>query len=170
MFEHLEAIEFKRLGGNEFKYKEKKEDEKETSSSDKEEVVFQALMELKGVGLWLCSIVLAGLSGDAKVFLEMRKSDGVLSNPSLLNLDSSICGVMMEKGCVLKDVKELKDSATFLAVVIAGKNSSDAAEELRRKMGVFEKMLDGLGKEVNLFFSEVLAWRNQLLDGIRFRK
>ncbi|XP_050212074.1 uncharacterized protein LOC126662212 [Mercurialis annua] len=173
--DRLRAIEFKRSGGggNKFKVQENEEDRKEGScSSGKERVVLQALMEMRSVELWLCSIMMVGLSGESKIYLQMRKSAGVLSNPSLVNLDSVISGVVIAKRCVLKEVKELKDSGLFVAAAVsAGENRSrDAAEEMQRKLEVFENLLDGLGKTVNSLFSDVLARRNQLLNGIRFRK
>eukprot|EP00257_Ricinus_communis_P023877 XP_015583988.1 uncharacterized protein LOC107262485 [Ricinus communis] len=84
----------------------------------------------------------------------------------LLNSISSSLSYLGQIRLALSHALSLVESSPSSGI----EHSSDAAEELRRKMEVFEKMLDGLGKEVNLFFSEVLAWRNELLDGIRFRK
>ncbi|KAF2319661.1 hypothetical protein GH714_017895 [Hevea brasiliensis] len=167
--ERLKMIEFKSLR-KEFKDQENKEDEKKRSSSDKEWVILQALLELRSTGFWVCSIVLAGLCGDDRAYLKMRRAAGALSNPALINLDSIICGVVTEKGCVLKEVRELKDSADCLAAAIDSKNGSDAAEEMQRKLQEFEKLLDGLSKEVNCLFSELLAGRKELLNGIRIQK
>ncbi|KAJ9174567.1 hypothetical protein P3X46_013202 [Hevea brasiliensis] len=169
--ERLKTIEFMSFT-KEFKDQENKIDEsKERSWSDKEWVILQALMELRSTGFWVCSIVLAGLCGDDRAYLAMRKSSGALSNPTLINLDSSVCGVIMGEGCVLKEVRELKDSADCLVEAIAGESSSDAAaEEMRRKLEEFEKLLDGLGKEVDRLFFELLAGRNELLDCIRLQK
>lgn len=165
----LKMIEFKSFR-KEFGVQENKEDDKERSCSDKEKVVQQALTELRSTGFWVCSVVLAGLCGDDRAYLTMRRSAGALSNPALINLDSMIYGIPMEKRCVLKEVIELKDSADCLEAAIAGKHSSDAAEEMQRKLEEFEKLLDGLGKEVNCLFSELLAARNELLNGIRTQK
>ncbi|KAF2293719.1 hypothetical protein GH714_004315 [Hevea brasiliensis] len=168
--ERLKTIEFMSFT-KEFKDQENKIDEsKEISWSDKEWVILQALMELRSTGFWVCSIVLAGLCGDDRAYLAMRKSSGALSNPTLINLDSSVCGVVIGEGCVLKEVRELKDSADCLVEAIAGESSSDAAaEEMRRKLEEFEKLLDRLGKEVDR--SSLSCWgRNELLDCIRLQK
>lgn len=168
--ERLKTIEFKSII-KDIKDQVNKEDErKERSCSDKEWVVLQALMELRSIGFWVCSIVSVGLSGDDRAYLEMKKSAGAFSNPALINLDSIISRVIMEKGCVLKENRELKDSADCVAEAIAGEKSSDAAEEMLKKLEEFEKLLDNLGKEVDCLFSELLAGRNELLDGIRFQK
>lgn len=167
--EHLKAIKFK-SSSQDFKVQENKEDEKETYCSDQEWVICQALRELKSVGFWVCYIALAGLCGDAKAYLEMRKSFGMVSNSPLIDLDSSICGVIVEKRAVLKDVEELNDAAACLAAAIAIEKCDNEAEELKRRLKVFENLLDGLRNEVDHLFSKVLAGRNELLDGIRHRK
>ena len=102
--------------------------------------------------------------------MEMRKVGGFLSNhSSLINLDSVIYGVMTEKRVVLREVKELTDAANCLANGLQTQEGGGVAE-MQRKLEMFEKMLDGLGKEVDCLFSEVLAGRNRLLSGIRHPK
>ncbi|KDP43606.1 hypothetical protein JCGZ_16893 [Jatropha curcas] len=167
--ERLKAIEFKNPR-KEFKFQEYKEAEEERSCLDKEWVILQALMELRSVGFWVCSVLFGGLCGDAKGFLEMRKLAGNLSNPALIKLDSIILEVVMKKGCVLKEVKELNDAAASLAAAIASGNSRNAAEELQTRLGMIGKLLDSLTKEVDCLFNEVLVGRNDLLNGIRSTK
>ncbi|KAK2636966.1 hypothetical protein Ddye_031758 [Dipteronia dyeriana] len=150
---------------------EEEEAEEDGFCSKKVKVVDVALMELKSIGFWVCGVILAGLSGDAKAYMEMRESEGGYSNSALKSLDSVICEVIMEeeKRGVLKDVRELNDSANCLAAASeTGKgDSSEQAEELKRRLEVFEMVLDNLGKEVDHLFSKLLAGRNELIDGIR---
>ncbi|KAJ0094701.1 hypothetical protein Patl1_17091 [Pistacia atlantica] len=150
-----------------FKETQSKEDvEERFNFSNKEKIVHLALTDIKSVGFWICGVILAGLSGDSKPYLEMIKRLGGLSSSALRDLDSSICEAI-NKGVVLKEVKELNDSAARLAAAVEAGNSSDAVEELRRRVEVFEKLMDGLTKEVDHLFSKLLAGRNELLNGIR---
>ncbi|KAH7570603.1 hypothetical protein ACOSP7_018881 [Xanthoceras sorbifolium] len=138
--------------------------------SNKERAVNEALMEVKSIGFWACGVILAGLSGDAKAYVDMRNSGGGFSNSALSSLDSSICEMMLEKkGGVLKEVRELNDSANCLAAALETGESGNqkAAEELQRRLEAFEKVLDNMGSEVDHLFSKLLAGRNQLVDGIR---
>ncbi|KAI9170014.1 hypothetical protein LWI28_021074 [Acer negundo] len=163
---------FKRPKNNKVEDGEKEVEEEDRFCSKKVKVVEEALMELKSIGFWVCGVILAGLSGDAKAYMEMRESEGGYSNSALKSLDSVICELIMEeeKRGVLKDVRELNDSANCLATALEtgkGDSSSEKAEELKRRLEVFEMVLDNLGKEVDHLFSKLLAGRNELIDGIR---
>ena len=70
---------------------------------------------------------------------------------------------------MLKEVKELTGEADSLANELETRKGGNIAE-MQRKLEMFEKMLDELGKELDSLFSEVLAGRNQLLSGIRHPK
>ncbi|KAJ0039232.1 hypothetical protein Pint_23882 [Pistacia integerrima] len=167
--ERLKTIQMKGSSSSKDSFKEtqNKEDGEESSNfSNKEKIVHLALTDIKSVGFWICGVILAGLSGDSEPYLEMIKRLGGLSSSALSDLDSSICEAI-NKGVVLKEVKELNDSAARLAAAVEAGNSSDAVEELRRRLEVFEKLMDGLTKEVDHLFSKLLAGRNELLNGIR---
>ncbi|CAK7330958.1 unnamed protein product [Dovyalis caffra] len=167
--EHFNAIKFNR-SIKDFEGQDDKENEKDLPLSDEEWIINQALIELKSVGFWVCYVLLAGLSGDAKAYLEIRKSAGMFSNSSVIKLDMSISEAMMDRGVVLKEVKELNDAAACIAAATAIEKVSNQAEEMQRRLKAFEQLLDGLEKEVNSLFSKILAERNELLDGIRLRK
>ncbi|KAK1553460.1 hypothetical protein Q3G72_035557 [Acer saccharum] len=165
---------FKRPKNN--KVEDGEEEAENRFCSKKEKVVDEALMELKSIGFWVCGVLLAGLSDDAKAYMEMRESEGGYSNSALKSLDSVICEVIMEeeKRGVLKDVRELNDSANCLAAALetgkgdsSSSSSSEKAEELKRRLEIFEMGLDNLGKEVDHLFSKLLAGRNELINGIR---
>lgn len=141
---------------------------KEASCSGKEEVIHQAIMAMESLGYWVCGIVLSGLSGGEKPYSEMKKlGGGVLKFSSFTRLDASVCEVIVEKKGELKEVKEVNDAVACLVAAIANGKSSDEAKELRRRLEVFERQLEGFGKEVDHLFSEVLSGRNQLLNGFR---
>ncbi|KAG6761044.1 hypothetical protein POTOM_034234 [Populus tomentosa] len=168
--EHIKAIKFNSPIKH-FKGQDKIDDEKERPCSGEEWIIDQALIELKSVGFWVCYVLLAGLSGDAKAYLEMRKSTtGMFSNSSVIKLDMSISEAVMDRGVVLKEVIELKDAADCIAAATANEKVSHRAEEMQRRLKAFEQLLDGLDKEVNSLFSKILAGRNELLDGIRHTK
>ncbi|GAV69084.1 hypothetical protein CFOL_v3_12585, partial [Cephalotus follicularis] len=140
----------------------------ESSFTDKGRAVHQALKEIKSLGFWICGSVLASLCGDAKPYLEMRKfTDEFGANLLFNGLESSVCDAIMEKGYVLKEVKDPRDTAASLVSAIIIQNSSEGAEEMQRRLEVYEKLLDGLREEVDRFFSKVMEVRNEMLASIR---
>lgn len=78
----------------------------------------------------------------------------------------------MEKGEVLKEVKELNNAAASLeSAIVSGKSTTDdAAKDLERRLGVFEKQLEALEKQVDNLFTDTLAGRNELLAHLRQHK
>ncbi|KAF5736471.1 hypothetical protein HS088_TW14G00614 [Tripterygium wilfordii] len=163
--EHVKAIRLKRLiKDSEEKYN--KVSIQGSCSSSKEGIIQQGLMEMESIGYWVCGIVLAGLSGDSDQYLK-RKEAGKITNSTLIRMDASVSEAM-EKGGLVKEVKELNDAADCLVSAITTKGESrNAVEELQKRLEAFEKLLDVLGKEVDCLFKEVLAGRNQMLNGIR---
>ena len=166
---HLKAIQPQSLS-KDFKGLVNKEDGDDKFSSCKERVVNQALMEIKNIGFWVCGVVLACLSGEAKPYLEIKQLIARFNSALLISVDSCISDVIVEKVEVLKEVKELNNVAASLASAIVSGKSSDAAKDLDRRLGVFEKQLEALEKQVDNLFSKVFAGRNELLLHIRRRK
>ena len=151
--------------------KELKEGEgKERICSGEEGVLHEALTVMRSIGFWVCGIVLSCLCSDSKPYLEMRKSVGGLENSSFADLDSSMCEIVMQKGVVLKEVEELNDAVSCLVAGLVSGKYSEAAKEMQGKLEVYEKLVDGLRKEVDHLFSEVLAARNELVDCLRHQK
>lgn len=167
--ERLKEFEFKTFS-KDFKPQQIKEAEQERPCSDKEWIIHQALLEVKSVEFWVCSFVMAALSGDAKPYLEMRKSVCIQSNNSLVNLDNRIYEMIVEKGVALKEVQELNEGAAGLASSTDNGRSSDAVHEMHNRLSVFEELLHSFKKEVDRLFSQVLNGRNELLDSIRHWK
>lgn len=145
-------------------------EDKEKISSGEEWIVHQALTIMKGISFWVCGLVLSCLYDDSKPYLEMRKSvDGMVNSP-FAELDSAIYEIVMKKGSVLKEVNELNDAVSCLAAALVSEKSSEASQELEAKLEVYETFLDGLRKEVDHLFTEVLANRNKLVDCLRHPK
>lgn len=167
--ERLKAVE-PRSVSMDLREGEAKEDGKERICSGEEEVMHEALAVMKSIGFWVCGIVLSCLCSDGKPYLEMRKSVGGLENSSFVELDSSICEIVMEKGGVLKEVKELNDAVSCLVAALVSGEYSEAAQEMQGKLEVYEKLVDGLQTEVDHLFSEILAARNKLVDCLRHPK
>lgn len=156
----------------EFRKEHSKENGKEMSCSGKETAIHEAMMVMEGLGFWVCGILLSALCGEAKPYLEVRNFSGrlVVFSSSFTRLDSSISEAIMEKKSELTEVKELKDTVARLVADITSGKSRDAAEELQRKLEVFEKLVESLEKEVDHLFKEVLSGRNQLLNSLGQRK
>ncbi|OMP00819.1 hypothetical protein COLO4_12331 [Corchorus olitorius] len=153
-------------------YKENSKENKLSASNkgNKGRVVNEALQEIKHIGFWVCGVVLATLSGEAKPYLEMKKQLIPNSSSLLIGVDSYIYNVIVGKAEGLKEVKELNNAAASLASAIVSGKCSDAAKELEKRLGVFQKHLEALGKEVDKLFSKVLGARNQLLHGVPHHK
>ncbi|EOX96597.1 Uncharacterized protein TCM_005819 [Theobroma cacao] len=167
---HLKAIQ-PQSSSKDYKWQENKGDGDEKFSSCKEKVVNLALMEIKAISFWVSGVVLATLSGEAKPYLEIKQLIARFNSALLNGVDSIISEVIVEKGEVLREVKDVNNAAASLASAMAsGESSSDAARELERRLGVFEKQLEALEKEVDNLFSKVLAGRNELLHGVCQRK
>jgi len=169
--EHLKAIQFQPKGLSDgIRFQGNEEVGKGSCLISKETVIHQALEVMQGIVFWLGGILMSGLAGNRKPYLEVRNSGGRFVDSLLSGLNSRVSETMERNGG-LKEVKELNDAVTGLAAAIGiGKNSGAEAEELRRKLEVFEKFVDGLGKEVDSVFNKVLAGRNQLLNGLPQQK
>ncbi|KAH1106772.1 hypothetical protein J1N35_010540 [Gossypium stocksii] len=168
--EHLKAIQSQSTSKDLKGLLRKKEGGEGKLSSCKERVVHEALMEVKSVGLWVFGVVLATLSGETKPYLEIKQVIVWFNSASLIDVDSCVFEVMVEKGETLKEVKELNSAANSLVSAILSGKTSDAAMDFAGKLGVFEKEMDALEKQVDALFSSVLAARNELLNGVRQRK
>ncbi|CAN0917264.1 UPF0496 protein 4 [Linum grandiflorum] len=140
---------------------------KNGSLCEREVIIHEALMEMKSVGFWVSSTVLACLSGDSKAYLE--ESVRPVSIACLNGIDSII---LKEKEMILaKEVKDLNDSTARIAAEISSNRGVlGEAGEMQRKLEVFEKLLDGLRMDVDRLFSEILATRNELLRCFRHGK
>ncbi|XVF79659.1 hypothetical protein PTKIN_Ptkin15bG0006700 [Pterospermum kingtungense] len=170
IIKHLRPIQ-PQSSSKDYKGYENKEDGDQKFASCKEKVVNEALMEVKSISFWVCGVVLASLSGEAKPYLEIKQVITRFNSALLVGVDSLISEVVVEKGEVLKEVKELNNAAASLeSAIVSGKSSGDAAMDLQKTLGVFEKQLEALEKQVDNLFSKALADRNELLVHVRQHK
>ncbi|KAI4302508.1 hypothetical protein MLD38_038243 [Melastoma candidum] len=133
--------------------------------SGKDAAVHKAINFMKGIEFWVCGIVISALSGDAGPYLEMRASAGRLLGPSMSDLDSHLHRAVLEKGISLEEVRKINDSVAH--IVDRGTRVHEAEEALHDRLDGIEKLVEGLRKEVDLLFSQVLSSRNALLDCLR---
>ncbi|MBA0655974.1 hypothetical protein Goklo_008385 [Gossypium klotzschianum] len=103
----------------------------------------------------------------AKPYLEIKQLIATSNSASLNLVDSCISDVMVEKGEILREVKELNNAAASLASAIVSGKSSDAAKDLETRLGVFGKQQEALEKQVHYLFSKVFAARKELLLSVR---
>ncbi|KAB2070375.1 hypothetical protein ES319_A08G152000v1 [Gossypium barbadense] len=110
-------------------------------------------------------------SKDLKELVRNKEGgEGKLSSCKERVVHEALMEVMVEKGETLKEVKELNSAANSLVSAILSGKTSVAAMDFGGKLGVFEKEMDALEKQVDALFSSVLAARNELLNGVRQRK
>ncbi|CAN6697038.1 unnamed protein product [Malus baccata var. baccata] len=169
--EHLKAIQYQPKGLSKgIRFQGNEEVGKGSCLISKETVIHQALDIMQGMVFWVGGILMSGLAGNPEPYLEVRNSSRRIVDPLLSGLNSRLDEIMERNGG-LKEVNEVNDAVAGLAAAIrTGKNSGAEAEELRRRLEVFEKFVDGLGKEVDSVFDKVLAGRNQLLNGLPQQK
>ncbi|CAN1346975.1 hypothetical protein LINPERPRIM_LOCUS40945 [Linum perenne] len=121
---------------------------------------------MKSVDFWVSSIVLACLSGDSKAYLELEESARRPGSMACLTgIDTIMWGFVKEKEIVAKEVEDLNDSAAKLAAEISSNRGGGVMEavDMQRKLDVLDKLVDGLTKDVDRLFSDILATRNELL-------
>lgn len=144
-------------------------DDKARIFSGKEMVIHEALKEMKSIGIWVCGILLSGLYGNCKPYMEIRKMAGGFDGSSVLILDSKISDQLMEKVPILKEIKELNDAvADHLVGLDEVKN--DAVKELQTKLDVFVKHSDVVKTMVDDLFAKVMSQRTELIDCYRVIK
>lgn len=142
----------------------------ERVSHGNEPVSQRALRLMEGVGYWVCGIILSALSGEQKAFLETRKWGIGSENPSLVGLDLGCHELILQKGCVPREVEEINESVASLITAIEGaqdERKSAAAEELQNKLTVFGKLVHEINEEIDHLFSEILTSRNEVIDCLR---
>lgn len=132
----------------------------ERHCSREERVLIHALALSERIGLLALGFVVSGLCGDAKFYLGIRKTAGGVDDSVLKDLDSRLCEELMGlQGIVVEEVKEVND-----LVSAAG----ESVEELKRRLKMMEKSIQGIDKQANDLFSQVLNARNKLVGNIRF--
>ena len=126
---------------------------------DKEKIVHEAMMKMKGIELVIFRVLLCGLSegiGDLGLgnCVELESFD--------FGFDEKLMVKEIEK--VNDLVKEIKDG---LIEGSKSKRSEIVAQELKKMLEELENLLEMVNKEVQCLFSEVMAKRNELIDCLR---
>ncbi|MBA0688696.1 hypothetical protein Goari_006465, partial [Gossypium aridum] len=103
----------------------------------------------------------------AKPYLEIKQLIATSNSASLNLVDSCISDVIVEKGEILREVKELNNAAASLASAVVSGKSSHAAKDLETRLGVFGKQQEALEKQVHYLFSKVFAAQKKLLLSVR---
>ncbi|KAG8391180.1 hypothetical protein BUALT_Bualt01G0160900 [Buddleja alternifolia] len=164
---HLKKIIPRKNLSKELKFEGGTGIEEKRYSSEKECVIIEAVMVLKKIGFMALGIVLSGLCGDAKPYLEIRKYAGGFDDSLIKGLDLRFCKEMAEIQGGLEEVKEVNCATDRLCEAISGGRYMEAVRELKRRLEVLENSMQGIEKETNSLFSEVLGTRNKLLDNLR---
>ncbi|KAF8022258.1 hypothetical protein BT93_G2411 [Corymbia citriodora subsp. variegata] len=163
--ERLKAPQPEEAFIKDLKVEETEEDgDQERACSGKDLLVRKALIFMKGIESWVCGVLLSAFAGDAKPYLAMRAGATKVLNSSMVDLESGFYEELLEKGSVLKEVREINGSVACLVAAMEDGKSSNEVGELKMRLEGLEKMLDGLSEEVDGLFSEVLASRNQAID------
>nr|GMD38224.1 protein BPS1, chloroplastic-like [Ipomoea batatas] len=137
---------------------------------NKERAIHESLVITKRVSFWILGAVLSGLSSDLRPFMELRKWVlGSDQEPLLLRLDCVfIKEVTEKKQSAVKEVKEINEMVAKVAAAMEGDNGDDnAAKELGKQLQRFEEQLEGMRKQTDNLFKEILAARSGLVDGLR---
>ncbi|KAL0429214.1 UNVERIFIED_CONTAM: hypothetical protein Sradi_0547400 [Sesamum radiatum] len=136
---------------------------------EKESVLLQALMVSKKIAFLALGLVLSGCSGDAKPYMEARKIAGGFDDDPLIKvLDSRFCHEVTEiQPGTMEEVEEVNSATDRLSAAISAGRYSEAVEELKTRLETLENSIQGIQKQANKLFSEVLAARNKLLDNFR---
>ncbi|KAH6765873.1 hypothetical protein C2S52_016856 [Perilla frutescens var. hirtella] len=129
-------------------------------SDHKEHVILEALMVLKKIGFFALGLVVSGLCSDAKPFLEMRSDD-----PLKKVMELRFCRDVTK---IQSFVEEVNCAAERLSAAISSGECDEAVGELKGRLEVMENAIQGIEKQANSLFYEVLATRNKLLDNIQF--
>ncbi|KAG8363643.1 hypothetical protein BUALT_Bualt19G0043900 [Buddleja alternifolia] len=127
--------------------------------SEKESAIVEALIVLKRIGLLTLGLVISGLCGDRKPYLEIRKFVGGFEDSLVKSFDSRFSEEIVE---IKVGVTEEVNCA---AARVCNGGLGEGGNELKRRL---ENLIEGIEKMANNLFSEVLGSRNKLLDNIRF--
>ncbi|KAK6928799.1 hypothetical protein RJ641_005004 [Dillenia turbinata] len=144
-----------------------KKDETRVSSINNEGAIHQALVIMKSVGFWIGGIVLSCFCGDVKPYMETREMASEISDSFAISLDSEVFKEVMENHGAWKEVVKINEEVDRVFAAKATADGSKAAEELQRRLEVFDKFLEDVKGKTNHLFSEVMARRDELLDSLR---
>ncbi|WOH04395.1 hypothetical protein DCAR_0623804 [Daucus carota subsp. sativus] len=166
-FRPLPKIIYK-IFGNDLKVINVAGESKRKGVHGKELVLHEALLVLKNIGSWVCSVVASGLCSDAERYLKMKNTAEKYVLSPLIALDSIVNHKIVQNKEVVKEMKAVND--TVKGHVLANGKGADFCKELQGRLEAIEKAQTGIEGDVDLMFSYVLAVRKELINTLRQRK
>lgn len=129
----------------------------ERACSRQERVLLQALIFGRKLALLALGLVVSGLCGDVEPYLAVRRNAGELEeDPLVKDVDSRFYRELVGVG-VMEEVREVNAAV-----------GAQSVEEVKRRLKVMEDSLQGIEKQSDHLFSQLLTARNKLLANIRF--
>ena len=168
-FKPLTRIIYKNLG-NDLKVINVARESKRKGVHRKELVLHEALLVLKNIGSWVCSVVASGLCSDAEPYLKMKKSAEKYVLSPLIALDSIVNEKIVQNKEIVKEMKAVNDAVKGHVLAIANGKGADFSKELQGRLEAIEKAQTGIEGAVDLMFSYVLTVRKELINTLRQRK
>lgn len=131
-------------------------------NEDKERAIHEAMMKMRSVDLLVLKLLVCGLCG--------QMSEDMMNTVEFE-------GLKFEFGDQVKEIKEVNEVVKRIEGCLVDENKSKyaaeaeaEAEELRTKIVLLDSLTQMLTKQVDCFFSEVLATRNELIACFRLPK
>ena len=166
-FKPLTKIIYKNFG-NDLKANNVAGESKRKSVHGKELVLDEALLVLKNIGSWVCSVVASGLCSVAEPYLKRKKSAGKYVLSPLIALDSIVIDKIVENREIVKEIKLVNDAVKGHVLAIAnGKGADHFSKELQGRLEAIEKAQTGIEGAVDLMLSYVLTVRKELINTLR---
>ncbi|CAA0822154.1 Unknown protein [Striga hermonthica] len=132
----------------------------DSPGSDKDRLLLDGLSVLEKMELLAMGFVLSGLCSDTKAYMKLRSYVGGFEDSLIKELDSRFCKEVMGRLDEVKDVNIAVDRLLEVKCI-------DGVEELKLRLEVLAGFIQGIEKQANALFSNVLGVRNKLIDNIR---
>ena len=123
----------------------------ERATSRQEQVLLEALILCRKLGLLALGLIVSGLCGDAETYMEMRGIE--IEDPLLKEVDSRFCKEVVGV-VVMEEVREVE--------------MGEGVEEVKRRLKVMEDSLQRINTQTDHLFSQLLSARNKVIANIRF--
>ncbi|KAL5708146.1 hypothetical protein ACHQM5_018973 [Ranunculus cassubicifolius] len=134
--------------------------EQEKVCSEKEMMVYKALLIRNHVKNWVCRIVDSSIRGDGGGIVHEL---GGVCNSSLIKFKFSVCEGMKKKGFV-KEVGDINRGVMRLFVAGTEGDYREEIMEVTERVEVLGKMLQMVKEDVNKLFSDSMVKRDELIN------
>lgn len=127
----------------------------ERAASRQEQVLLEALILCRKLGVLALGLIVAGLCGDAETYMEMRRKAGgiEIDDPLLKEVDSRFCKAVAGV-VIMEEVRAVE--------------MGEGVEEVKRRLKVMEDSLQRINTQTDHLFSQLLSARNKVIANIRF--